>query len=64
MRYTPSAGVGSYGAHPVAFGIHTVFAPWYFDGHTVHWRPSSAEIKSALAIAAAMAAGNGEGPLP
>ena len=52
---------GSYGAHPVAYGLETLFAPWFFNGSIVYWAEPNGEFGTALAVAAGMAAGAGQG---
>ena len=59
--YTSSAAAGSYGAHPVAYMNETHFAPWFFNGRIVYWHHARIELREALAVAAAMAAGVNEG---
>lgn len=52
---------GSHGAHPVAYGLETLFTPWFFNGSIVYWAEPNGELRAALAIAAKMAAGTGQG---
>lgn len=52
---------GSYGAHPVTYGLETFFTPWFFNGSTVYWGEPNGELRAALAIAAEMAAGASQG---
>ena len=53
--YLPSAGVGSFGAYPVTWGVDTYFKPWFFDGKVVYWGDPTTERGDALRRAAAMA---------
>jgi len=55
---------GSYGAHPVAYGLETLFTPWFFNGSTVYWAEPHGEFGAALAVAAAIAAGASQGRFP
>lgn len=52
---------GSYGAQPVVYGQEALFTPWFFNGSTVYWAEPNRELRAALAIAAGMAAGAGQG---
>jgi len=54
--YLPSAGVGSFGAHPVIWGVDTYFKPWFFDGKVVYWGYPAPDRRDALREAAAIAA--------
>ncbi len=53
--YLPSAGVGSFGVHPVTWGVETYFKPWFFDGKVVYWGEPSSDGRDALQRAEAMA---------
>lgn len=55
MLYHPNTGVGSYGAHPLFYGIETYYRPWFFDGRIVYWGNTVAGREPALERAQAMA---------
>jgi hypothetical protein len=53
--YLPSAGVKSFGVHPVFWGIDTYFKPWFFDGKIVYWGIPTSDRRDALRRAETMA---------